>query len=69
LSKEHSIQIDERACKKCGICIAFCPKKVYSASEEGGPIIKNLDACIQCKMCEIRCPDYAIVIGGDDLEQ
>lgn len=66
--QKHSIYIDERACKKCGICIAFCPKKVYSTGDDGRPIISNLEACIKCKLCEIRCPDYAIVVGGDDNE-
>jgi 2-oxoglutarate ferredoxin oxidoreductase subunit delta len=26
--------------------------------------IKNIDACIKCGQCELRCPDYAIYLGG-----
>ncbi|HHY04211.1 MAG TPA: 4Fe-4S binding protein [Thermoanaerobacterales bacterium] len=60
------IIINEKTCKRCGLCIAFCPKKVYTADDDGKPIPTNLDACIKCKLCELRCPDYAIVVGGDE---
>jgi len=67
--KNIKIIIDEKACKKCGLCIAFCPRKVY-VSNNGKPMIANINACIDCKMCELRCPDYAlVVIGGDDVEE
>lgn len=66
--KSIKILIDERACKKCGLCIAFCPRNVY-VSENGKPMIANLNACINCKLCELRCPDYAIIVGGEDIEQ
>lgn len=49
-------------CKACGLCIAFCPKKVYDRDEEGKPIIARPDDCIGCLFCEIHCPDFAITI-------
>lgn len=66
--KAFKISINDKACKRCGICIAFCPKEVF-ASEHGKPVVANLDACIKCKLCELRCPDYAIVVGGEEDEQ
>jgi len=24
--------------------------------------VKNLDACIKCMQCELRCPDFAIKV-------
>ena len=56
------ITINEKWCKKCGICIALCPKGVYVAGDFGNPIIKNPSDCIQCMQCELRCPDFAIEV-------
>ena len=51
---------DEKWCKGCGICVAFCPKKVLTLEEKVK--IVNPDECIFCGQCEQRCPDYAIYI-------
>ncbi len=50
-------------CKACGLCVAFCPKKVYEKDEQGRPIVKNPGACIGCRFCELHCPDFAITIS------
>ncbi len=57
-----SIKIIAARCKGCGICVAFCPKKVLGLSEVEKVQIVNKDACIACRQCEMRCPDYAIFI-------
>ena len=49
-------------CKGCGICVAFCPKKVLAIDELVKVIIVNPEACIACGQCELRCPDYAIFV-------
>ena len=49
-------------CKKCGICIAFCPKKVLESDELGRVVVAKPDQCIACLICERLCPDYAINI-------
>ncbi len=54
---------EKELCKGCGICVAFCPKNVL-VLKKGKAEIKNLDDCIQCGQCELRCPDYAIYLGG-----
>jgi len=48
-------------CKGCGICAAFCPRKVLEIKHEK-VVIANLEACIKCGQCELRCPDYAIFV-------
>ncbi|WP_066497031.1 4Fe-4S dicluster domain-containing protein [Abyssisolibacter fermentans] len=52
-------------CKGCGICINFCPKDVLELNEKGKINIKNIDECIKCGLCELRCPDYAIYLKED----
>ena len=48
-------------CKGCGICVAFCPKKVLGLKEQKIAIL-DIDSCIKCGQCELRCPDYAIYL-------
>lgn len=62
-NKEKALTIEKKWCKGCNICVEFCPKKVLEL-EDGKVVIKNFDACIQCGQCELRCPDYAIWLGG-----
>lgn len=61
--KNEKLNIEKELCKGCGICVAFCPKNVLKI-EDGKVAIENIDSCIQCGLCELRCPDYAIYLGG-----
>lgn len=54
-------------CKACGICIAFCPKKVFDKGEDGKPVVVDADGCIGCLFCETHCPDFAITIEQRSL--
>lgn len=58
--KEVDIKINEGLCKRCGFCIEFCNAGVYEADQDGLPLAKNLDKCTNCRLCELRCPDFAI---------
>jgi 2-oxoglutarate ferredoxin oxidoreductase subunit delta len=49
-------------CKSCGICIAFCPKKVFECNHLGDPVVVNPEKCIGCLFCELRCPDFAVSV-------
>ena len=66
LNKKEKKKYDQKIfldwCKACGICIAFCPKKVYGRGEDMKPLILDADACIGCLFCELHCPDFAISI-------
>ncbi|MCX7920189.1 MAG: 4Fe-4S binding protein [bacterium] len=61
--KKYSITLNYDWCKACGICIAFCPTKVYDTENlTGKPIIARPADCIGCMLCELRCPDFAIEV-------
>jgi 2-oxoglutarate ferredoxin oxidoreductase subunit delta len=66
MAKNFSISIERNWCKACGICIEFCPKGVLSADFDGKAKVENSEACTGCKMCELRCPDFAITVKGDE---
>jgi 2-oxoglutarate ferredoxin oxidoreductase subunit delta len=56
------IIIDTDWCKGCGICVAFCPKKVLILNRMAKAQVAALEECIACLLCELRCPDLAIQI-------
>ena len=60
--KKFNIKINYSWCKGCGICIHFCPRKVYEANLLGKPEVPDMDKCIGCKLCVARCPDFAIEV-------
>lgn len=62
------IQLSPDWCKKCGICIAFCPKEVLAADEVGRVVIEHEEQCIACRICERLCPDFAINIAAEKEE-
>ncbi len=56
------ISINKDWCKGCGICIDFCPVKVFIRDIDGKPVVKNEDKCTGCMLCSLRCPDFAIEV-------
>lgn len=62
----NKVEIYRAWCKKCGICISFCPQQILEVDETSYPIVKNAEKCTLCKLCEIRCPDFAIVVYKDE---
>lgn len=60
--KEFDVRVDTKRCKGCGICVALCPKQVLELRypEVKCEVVRVQD-CIGCLMCEMHCPDFAIV--------
>ena len=58
--KEH--RINREWCKGCGICVAFCPKKVLELDREDKAVAVRPEDCFTCRLCELRCPDLAIEV-------
>lgn len=64
-----SLKIYTERCKGCGICAAFCPKKVLAVSELEKIEVVAPENCIQCGQCELRCPDFAIFVHKEGDEK
>jgi len=61
MSNLTQIEINESWCKGCEICVEVCPKDVLKM-EDFVARVDNLDNCIECMLCEVLCPDFAIVV-------
>lgn len=57
------ITINSKWCKKCGLCVEFCPREVLEMGDDA-PVIKDVARCIGCLLCEMHCPDFAISVKG-----
>lgn len=61
------IEIDQKKCKACYLCIDVCPKKLIKKGQEANALgafpvefIDTENQCLGCAMCAVRCPDLAI---------
>ncbi|HEY3489648.1 MAG TPA: 4Fe-4S binding protein [Candidatus Deferrimicrobiaceae bacterium] len=55
------ITIIPRFCKGCEICPKLCPTQVLGMEMFKVKVL-DVDKCIICNACELRCPDFAISI-------
>jgi NAD-dependent dihydropyrimidine dehydrogenase PreA subunit len=55
------IEIDEKTCDHCGLCIDFCPVRVFTG-ENGKPLVAKETACYACRTCEDLCPQRAVTV-------
>ncbi len=63
---EMPVTIKLEWCKGCGICLEYCPKNVYDWDGMGKVKVSRPEDCIKCGLCEIRCPEIAIVVKKED---
>jgi 2-oxoglutarate ferredoxin oxidoreductase subunit delta len=53
-------------CKGCEFCVEYCPKGVLEMSREFNkkgyhyPEAVKDDQCVDCDLCEMVCPEFAI---------
>lgn len=64
-----NVKIDEKYCKGCGLCVAFCPQKILhlatdrlTASGYNPCQVSDSSKCIACCSCAKMCPDAAITV-------
>ena len=62
------IEVDEKRCKACELCVVACPHKVIGLSENFSPTgfhpacMVKPKACTGCMLCAFVCPDVAIEV-------
>ncbi|MHB1413896.1 MAG: 4Fe-4S dicluster domain-containing protein [Chloroflexota bacterium] len=67
--KSVRIELNQGWCKGCGICVEMCPTDVFGAEEgTGKAFVAAAESCVDCGMCELYCPDYAISLERDTEE-
>lgn len=69
------LHIIKERCKGCGFCVEYCPKDVLELSDEFNskgyhpPVVVKPDECVNCDLCEMLCPDYAIYCVRVEVEE
>ncbi len=61
-----TVYIFTERCKGCAFCVEYCPRDVLEMSREFNkagyhpPYVKTPEACVNCDLCEMICPEFAI---------
>ncbi len=62
------VEVLKDSCKQCRFCIEFCPKQVLEEAAEFNskgyhPVYAaRSDECVDCGLCELICPEFAISV-------
>jgi 2-oxoglutarate ferredoxin oxidoreductase subunit delta len=62
------IEVSEKYCKGCELCIAQCPQNVLALDTERltpkgfHPVYIIKDGCTGCAICAIVCPEAALTV-------
>jgi 2-oxoglutarate ferredoxin oxidoreductase subunit delta len=69
------IEVREDWCKGCNLCIERCPVDALEESDTLNrrgirpPRLKKENECNYCRLCELICPDLAIIVIPDEEEK
>jgi 2-oxoglutarate ferredoxin oxidoreductase subunit delta len=60
------LHIIKERCKGCSFCVDYCPRGVLELSDEFNskgyhpPKVVKEGLCVNCDLCEMICPEFAI---------
>ena len=67
---KYRVLINQDWCKGCGICIEYCPKKILVAEGlDQKARVTDESLCINCTLCGVHCPDFAIEIVPNEAKE
>lgn len=67
-----SVNIEQKRCKGCALCVFFCPKKILRSSQEINSFgyhpaeADDPKKCTGCGICALVCPDAAITVQKEE---
>ena len=62
-------------CKGCMFCVEYCPRDTLQMSADFNvkgyhyPEVTEGQTCVNCGLCEMLCPEFAIFCVADDDEE
>ena len=69
------VEINQKKCKGCQLCIEVCPVNILNMSSEFNSLGYNFakvvdeDKCISCARCAQICPDVLIEVYKEKIEK
>jgi 2-oxoglutarate ferredoxin oxidoreductase subunit delta len=73
--KKGDIHINRERCKGCGFCVEYCPRHVlvlddmFNRKGYHPPRVTRPRECINCNLCEMLCPEFAIFSHASPLPE
>jgi 2-oxoglutarate ferredoxin oxidoreductase subunit delta len=61
----YALFLEPKRCKGCLLCVYSCPKQILFLNGSGKIAVREIEPCIFCRICEMRCPDFAIWVEKD----
>ncbi|MCL6610605.1 MAG: 4Fe-4S binding protein [Peptococcaceae bacterium] len=68
MAKKVALILERDRCKGCGLCIAFCSRRLLRAGEDLNALgyypveMTDMERCTGCGNCSVICPDLAIFV-------
>ncbi len=62
--RRFRVEVTPSWCKgrACGICVRVCPEEVLGFGEGDRAVAAHPDRCTGCQLCQLLCPDFAVVV-------